>query len=623
MKNILCLLLFFSILFVNSFAQPKQNQTNEQLGIQFYQDGEYEKAVEIFEQLSQKKTNSYIYYYYYMSLLNLEDWKNLEKICKRQIKQQPNVQRFKIDLGYAYERSGNIDKAKKVYAEALDEMPHNEAAVKELYNAYLSKMLRDYAILALQKGREILNNNKLFSKELTDIYTYLGQSDKVIREALILVSGEDGNTYLAQAETILQVLLLEDENDQYYLTIKSILQKNIQKEPNNQNYIALLYWMLKIHKDYSTALTLAKSMQKRDKDSPILIDFAKEVVANRDYVIGIEALNYLIGQGEKTPHFLTARYELLNIKYQQLINTLPVKYADAINLEKEFKHLLDQDGFHSGTAEWVRKYTYLLAFYVNKTDEAIRILNRMIDQSSRYPQEKALYKIDLADILLYSNQVWDATLLYSQVDKDMPNDTLGQLAKFKNAKLSFYIGEFKWAESQLDVLRAATTKLIANDAMYFSLLISDNQEDESEDEDASMLLFENHQKNMPLRYYAKADFLRFQNKDEDALLLLDSILLIDPLGKLTDDVYFQKAEIAIKANQYLQAEQYLQKIISTYAYDILGDDATFLLAELYEYYLKDNQKAMEYYQKVMKEYSGSIYANEARKRFRTLRGDNI
>jgi len=175
----------------------------------------------------------------------------------------------------------------------------------------------------------------------------------------------------------------------------------------------------------------------------------------------------------------------------------------------------------------------------------------------------------------------------------------------------------------LDVLRAATTKLIANDAMYFSLLISDNQEDESEDEDASMMLFENHQKNMPLQYYAKADFLRFQNKDEDALLLLDSILLIDPLGKLTDDVYFQKAEIAIKANQYLQAEQYLQKIISTYAYDILGDDATFLLAELYEYYLKDTQKAMEYYQKVMKEYSGSIYANEARKRFRTLRGDNI
>ena len=219
--------------------------------------------------------------------------------------------------------------------------------------------------------------------------------------------------------------------------------------------------------------------------------------------------------------------------------------------------------------------------------------------------------------------MWDATLLYSQVDKDLPNDLIGQAAKFKNAKLSFYIGEFAWAKSQLDVLRAATSKFIANDAMYFSFLISDNEvEDEETDEDSDEGLFTSDAKsNMPLRYYAKADFLMFQNKDDDALQMLDSILILAPYGKLADDVYYQKAKICLKKKDYLGAEQLLNKVITEYTYELLGDDATFLMAQLYDYNLKDSNKAMEYYQKILTVYPDSLYTIDARKRYRELRGD--
>jgi tetratricopeptide (TPR) repeat protein len=218
------------------------------------------------------------------------------------------------------------------------------------------------------------------------------------------------------------------------------------------------------------------------------------------------------------------------------------------------------------------------------------------------------------------------------VEKDFPNDTIGHLAKFKNAKLSFYIGEFGWAKSQLDVLRAATSKLIANDAMYLYLLIADNEEDiDDEDEDDEMdaedttynFLFQDENRNIPLKLFAKADFLIFKNQNDQAVAVLDSILMIDPYGKLADDVYFQKAKLQIKKGDYLGAEKNLKVITEKYAYDLLADDAFFYLGELYQYHFKDIQSAMKYYQTLMRDYPGSIYVVEARKRYRELRGDDV
>ncbi len=608
----------------SAFAGIAQTRSEEQLGIQYFQNKEYEKAVEIFSKIYNKNPNSYIYYYYCQSLIELEDYKEAEKLIKKQQRQQPNVQRYKIDLGYIYELSGERIKAQKEYENAIKNLPANENSIKELYNAFLSKRLNEYAIQTLIKGRKLLNNNIAFSTELTNIYIRLNQIDKVIDEAMALVS-YDAPENIPYAEAILQNLILEDENQQNYLKIRTTLQKNIQKSPGNFAYPALLFWLHKLNKEYPEALILAKSIDRREKgNGEIIFNLAREAADNREYQTAIEALNFVIGKGPKSDLYTTAKFELLNVKYKNLTSVSPVKMADAMLLEKEFKKVLDEYGLHSGTSEWVRKYAHLLTFYVNKPDEAIDILNQAIQSSERDPRQKAVYKIDLADIELYRGNVWDATLLYSQVDKDLPNDTIGQTAKFKNAKLSFYIGEFNWAKSQLDVLRAATSKLIANDAMYFSLLISDNEEDEEDmDEEEQEFLFSSGNNNQPLRYYARADFLRFQNKDEDALKLLDSILLIAPYGSLVDDVLFQKAQIAIRQKDYLGAELLLKKLLEGHAYDILGDDATFLLAELYEYYLKDIPRAMEYYQKVMKDYPGSLFVIDARKRFRALRGDNI
>ena len=625
MKRLLIILLLtlsFGVVF-------SQRSESEQLAIQYYQNGEFEKAAELFEDIYSKKTDSYIYYYYYQTLLNLNDFKKLEKIVKKQQKSQPNTQRYKIDLGYVYERSGDIEKATKEYENAIKEVDANENKVRELHNAFWSKGLRDYSISTLQHGRKILNNNKLFATDLANIYSQLQLTDKVIEEALALLKDDEAK-YLQESEAIVQNLLSDDADQYKYITLKNQLLRLTQKNPDNLCYLQMLFWIYQINKDYPASLQLAKAIDKRNKeDGERVYSLARTAAANRDYETAIEALNYVMAKGEDGINYEKAKYELLDVRYRQLTSTYPVDKQNAKSLEADFKGVIDENGIHSGTAELTRKYAHLLAFYVDKPDDAIEILNNAIAQATRDVKERSLYKIDLADILLYTGNVWDATLNYSQVEKALPNDTIGQTAKFKNAKLSFYIGEFDWAKSQLDVLRAATSKLVANDAMYFSMVISDNEEEEEEEDDDFAdetdtllpLLFGEKETNKPLKYFAKADFLMFQNKDDEALKMLDSVLYAEPFGKLTDDVYFQKSKILTRQQNFIEAEKMLQKILESHGEDILADDAAFALGQLYEYNFKDTQKAMEYYQKLMKDYPGSLFTVEARKRYRALRGD--
>ena len=612
---------FFTLLvllfaFFTAFAQKSQE---EQLGIQYYQNGEYEKAAPMFEKVYNANPNSYIYYYYYQTLLQLGDFSGAEKVVKKQIKNSPKTQRYKTDLGFVYESAGEQAKAEKVYNDAIKDMPAQENAVKELYNAFFSRKQYQFAVTTLERGRKILNDNTLFSYELTKVYTQMNRTDLVVDEALNLVA-DNNQEKIQNVQQIFQNLFSNDEDKQRTTIVRSMVQRRSQESPDNYCYAILLQWVYQTERDYESAFLVAKSIDRRKKEGGQRVYLlAKDAAANKAYATAEEALAYVIKLGEDGDYYTKAQFLLLDVKYDEISESSPVDKQAALELEKEFKRVFDEYGMHEGTAEWVRKYAHLLAFYVDKTEEATQILEEAIANSTRNPQEKGLYKTDLADIELYTGNVWDATLHYSQVDKDLPNDVIGQNAKFKNAKLSFYIGEFAWAQSQLDVLRAATSKVIANDAMYFSLLIADNGPDD--DEEDGELFAENTSANLPLRYYAKADFLLFQNKDDDALAMLDSILYIDPTGKLADDVYYQKAKIAIKKKDYLGAEQLLQKVATTYSLDLLGDDATYMLGQLYDLYIQDSAKAMEYYQKILTDYPDSLYTIDARKRYRELRGD--
>jgi tetratricopeptide (TPR) repeat protein len=300
---------------------------------------------------------------------------------------------------------------------------------------------------------------------------------------------------------------------------------------------------------------------------------------------------------------------LLDVKFEKLTQTGDLDKGELEKLESEYQTALKQMGKNSSTIELMKNLAHMQGFYMDKSQSAQKMLQEAIELPQADSKQVAECKIELADILTMEGDVWEATLLYQQVDKAFKNEPIGHKAKFKNAKLSFYMGQFDWATTQLDVLKAATSKLIANDALQLSLLIKDNI-----GLDSSLAA---------LKQYAQADLYAFQKKYDLALAKLDSLEEFYVGHNIIDEVLFKKADIKLEKKKYHQADSLYEMIIENYSNDILADDAIMSRAQLNEYQLDNKAKAEALYQKLLKDYPGSLYTVKARKRFRILRGDEI
>jgi len=280
-----------------------------------------------------------------------------------------------------------------------------------------------------------------------------------------------------------------------------------------------------------------------------------------------------------------------------------------LKLEKDYKATLAELGRSARTASLVRGLSHLYAFYLDQPDSAINDLEDAILFPGISKTSKAECKLELGDVYLFTGNVWDSDLLYKQIDKDFKNDPLGQEAKYRAARLDYFRGDFLWAQAQLDVLKTATSQLIANDALSLSLLISDNIGLDSTT-DALML-------------FSRADLLAYRNKTDDALLTLDTLLKDYPDHSLVDDAWFKQAQIMDMRRNWTSVDSLYAKIVTYDSTSVLADDALFRRAELYENKLNNKQKAMELYENLLTKYPGSLFAVEARKRYRTLRGDTF
>ena len=278
-------------------------------------------------------------------------------------------------------------------------------------------------------------------------------------------------------------------------------------------------------------------------------------------------------------------------------------------LETQYESFLNEFGRPRATAGIVLELAELQAFYLNDLDKAIQILNELINFPGSDRIVQANGKLSLADFYLMKGEVWESTLLYSQVDKAFKEDLLGHEARFRNAKLSYFNGDFQWAQTQFDILKASTSRLIANDALDLSVFIMDNL---GLDTSATALIT-----------YSQAELLVFQNRFQEAFDKMDSLLVAFPDHSLQDDVLYLKANVYKKKRNFEKAAELYETIVEKYKEEIRADNSLFALAELYETQLNDIEKAKTLYETLFIDFSGSTFAVEARKRFRRLRGDNI
>lgn len=603
------LFIVFLLLTLGANAQifrPNQQVAPDEstLAIQYYQEGDYEKAAVLLEKLYAIPNNDAYFDIYFNTLLKLKRYDAAEKVVKREIKKNQQNELYSIALGKLYQEKGDVQAAGKIFNEVIAKLPKEEFRIRNLANSFYRFENYDFAVQTFKQGRKLLGNDQAFTFELLNIYRFKKDKPMLMQEYLDAMATMP--QLLPQAEAVLSSIF-EDKND--YETFQAAILKKIQKEPDAEIYIQLLTWNYIQQQEFDMALRQLIAFDKRTKaDGGTLFNAIYTFVDNGAYETAIKAYDYLLTKGKDNPYYLPSKIEMLNTRYN-LRTSGKYTTADLNLLAKDYEVLLEENGKNRNTLFAIKKLANLQAYYLNQPAKAEKELEEAIKMPGINDTELGQLKLDLGDIYILTNQPWEAFLVYEQVSKQFEGQPVGNEARFRSAKLSFYQGNFEYSNGQCLVLKAATSQLIANDALNLSLLISDNIQTPADSN--------------ALKMYADAEMLLFRNLPEKAVKKMDSIAIAYPQNSLADAIMMSKARIFIKANDFQKAADMLKKVTEEFKDGIWTDDALFTLGDLYEKKLNDIAQAKIYFQKLITDYPGSMFSAEARKRFRNLRGDGV
>ncbi|NOU58824.1 tetratricopeptide repeat protein [Marinifilum caeruleilacunae] len=604
MKKILTSLLLISLISGTLSVFGQLNiQSGSSLAFKYFRDKEYKPASTLFYDLYDVTKSKTYYNYYIDCLLALEEFKDAESFVKKQIRKNPNDNSFLISLGYVYKKWNQEEQAVLQFNKAIEKLKPIKVDINNAANAFIAKREYDFAAKVYQKGRELLQQPHLYHLELGNIYLYQRDFEKMLAEFLIAVSIDP--TKVSTVQNRLQSALNQDIDSSLDPIIRNQLLNKMRTEPDNFALKELLQWYFMQKKQFQPALAQARSIDLIKKEDGFrLMTLGFTARTNKDFETAIEAFQLVIDKGPEVSNFLRAKIELLETNYLQLQESKTAKQEDWQKLATDYDSFLNKEKNIGQTSKAIVRYSHILSAYLNQSDKAIEKLEAVLKVRSIHPQYKSEIKMELADIKLFADEKWDAILLYSQLEKANKNNTIGFEAKFKKAKVSYYMGELKWAKAQLDALKGSTSKLIANDAIALSQLINDNTT-----LDTSYTA---------MKTYAEADFLLYQKKEEAALNKLDELIRNQPAHSLIDEVYLKKYEIYYQQNQLEKALENLEKIINDHPWDSLADKALFKKGELLEK-MQNASAAMDCYKSIITDYPDSIFSVEARQKLNALR----
>lgn len=594
------------ILFGIQSPSMAQDTSDEQLAIYYFDTGDFEKALLYYQKLYDGKQTAANYEGLLKSMVELKQYKDAEKLVKKQMKRfKSNVQH--IDLGQVYEAQNLSKEANEAYEDAIKNMPKSQGMIIRTANEFIRLNKLDYALDTYNYGKNLLNNSYPFSYELASLYGSMGDHQKMITAYLDLL--EYNEAYLQTVQNGLNRSIdFETQNEKVDLLRMELLRR-VQRSPESTVYSQMLIWLFLQQKDFDSAFIQLKAIDKRlGEDGQRLLNLASLSLNNEAFAVAEKCYAYIADKGPTNDYYPYARAGVLKSKFEQLRRQFPPDSLALVELHDDYVTTLTDLGNSADIVGILRQKAQLEAYYMGDLRMANVTLNEALELPQVHPDVIAEMKLELSSILIARDYIWDASLLCSQVDKDYKQDVLGYRAKFLNAQISYYTGDFGWAQAQLDVLKGSTSKLISNDAMELSLLITDNL--------ALDTIMD------PMLRFAHADLLVVQRDYDSATAALDSLSEMYPGHALSDEILLKHAKISEEQFNFDTAIGYYQQVITNHYFDITADNALFRMAELYETKLSDTQKAQELYKQLMLDFPGSLYVVESRKRYRAIRGDD-
>ncbi len=590
----------FPILLFLLFGIPLLGQ-QDFLAQQYFNDGDFDKAVVFYEKLVDNNPRRLDYAAQLVKCYQqLEAYDKAVAYLQDQISSGKAHPTLFIDLGYTYDLMEDLPKRDAAYQSAMELIESNPDYGYVLGFKFQQYALLDYALMAYRRSME-LNPELDYNTQIARIYGEQGEVALMYEAYMDLISQRE--EIKPNVLRVLQGFVTSDPENENNVLLRKTLLARAQSDPNPL-WNEMLSWLFIEQQQYGSALSQEKAIYRRRESGNLdrISSLGRIAEESNDLEAARDAFEFIENQSGDRIDQLNARLHLIDIGL--LENPSP----NLGKTQKTYESLLTEYGYDVASIQLQISYANFLTFRMEQPDAAITILKRSLEQP--LPEyTKGYVKLNLGDILVYNQRFNEALILFTQVQKDLKNDVMGQEARYKVAQTSFYKGDFDWALTQLKVLRNSTSQLIANDAMQLSLIISDNSFADSTQ--------------TALRKYAQADLLSYRKKQPEALKVLEELLLTHKGESIEDEALLMQGKLLEEVEDYSGARMSYLKITEFYDADILADDAHFRLAELYRTKLDAPEKAMEHYREIIFRFQDSYYFPQARKQFRILRGDPV
>ena len=589
MKKILLILILFFSLWANA--------QNEQLANNYFDRGDFEKALLSYENLLKNQNGNFNYFQRI-----IECYQQLQQYEKAQKAIEVQLVKFKqnqllVELGYNFQLQKDQEKANKYYNQAIDKIKKNANEVYGIAYVFEKKALVDYALLAYKTALE-KDPKMSFNFQMATLYGQQGNTDLMIETFLQESFQNPQNLPLIQNQ--LSRFMTEDMGASFNNSLKKALLVRAQKT-QDVFWNDFLSWLFIQQKEYGKAFIQQKAIYKRNPDSfANIVNLGQMAIEDNDQDSATEILNFVLQNTRDLDLLIQSNSYLIEMKIDHATE------KDYPTITAELDKLIKEFGVSPYTLSLLKLQADFNAFHLNNPEKAKAILKSAMEMPiNRY--QLAEVKMELADILLFEEKFNQALIYYSQIDEDMSGDVIGQEASLKTAKTSYFKTDFEWASHQLKVLKSASSQLIANDALDLFLLISDNTVEDS--------------LQVALKKFARADFLLYQNKKAAALAGFQLILKEHKGEDIEPVTLLRISKIYEKMGDFANALANYDAIITKHKDCIYIDEALYFSAEIYNIQLKDPEKAKLLYEEMLTKHEDSIYYVDSRNKYRKLRGD--
>lgn len=588
----------FIITMFSSFGQLQ----DARIADEYYIKGDLEKAIDYYEKLVKDERNiPIIYENFFSSMIKLERYDDAEKFLKKQLKSHQQSYQYNIDLGVVYLKQKNPKQAEKQFEEARELIKINTIYTQKIATYFMNRGLMEQALLSYGTARKSQKNPRAYALDVADIYRLQGKTSAMIDEVLNYC--HELLTEPVEAQNYLQTYLTTEDD---YKLLEKKCYTRIQSNPDKIGYNRLLFWLYMQRQDFENAFMQAKAIDKRySKNGAEILQLGEIALKNKAYEQAADMFSYVYKQYNN----YWAKQRMIESKELMIENTYPLDTTSLKELLTNYQTLEKELTNFYKKYEVRKNMARINGLYLGKYNEAIAELEEISNYQRLQTDFRSSTKVLLGDIYLLANDPWEATLRYSQAEKLVGDVPEGHIAKLKNAKFNYYIGNFELAQAQLDILKLNTDREISNDAIEMSLLIKDNLAMDTTNE--------------VLEEYAAIDLLIFQKKYDKALLNLNGMLLKYPKHSLVDEIYWSIGQIYEQTGRDSLAINSYKKLIKDYKQDIFTDNAYYAIAKIYHHQLGQKDLAMEYYKDLLINFPGSVFAADARKQYRKLRGDSI